>query len=388
MSVIDLDNKYIANCYGRFNLVIDSGHGSTVYDTNGNKYIDFTSGIGVNSFGVCDNEWKQAVFNQINKVQHTSNLYYTEAGANLSKLLVEKSGLNKVFFSNSGAESNECAIKFARKYSHKKYNSKRSTIITLKDSFHGRTVTTLSATGQDMFHTDFEPFTKGFVYAEANNVDDLKSKIGDDVCAIMFECIQGEGGVIDLEESFIQEIEKLCKSYDLISIVDEVQTGNGRTGKYFSYQFFDFYPDIVTTAKGLGGGLPIGAAIFNNKFDDLIVPGSHGSTYGGNPVCCAGALSVVSRIDNNFLDEVTNKSNYIRQKLNKFNNIEFLTGKGLMIGIKCKKDSSDVAKLCLDNNLLVLTAHKNMVRLLPALNISYKEIDEGLSILKGVIDNE
>lgn len=388
MSSIDLDKKYIANCYGRFNLLIEKGQGSTLFDINGNKYIDFTSGIGVNSFGACDNQWQKAVFGQLNKIQHTSNLYYTEPGPKLAQLLIEKCNMSKVCFSNSGAEANECAIKFARKYSHQKYNTDRSTIITLKDSFHGRTITTLSATGQDMFHTDFEPFTKGFEYAEANNVEDLRSKIDETVCAIMFECIQGEGGVCDLDAEFINEISRLCKQHDLISIIDEVQTGNGRTGKYFAYQHFGFEPDIVTTAKGLGGGLPIGAIIFNDKFDSLVTPGSHGSTYAGNPVCCAAALSVVSRINQDFLNDVGRKSAIIREKLNSFKNVQFVSGKGLMIGIRCNKDANLVADLCLKNNLLVLTAHKNMVRLLPPLNITDQEMKAGMSILESVIEDE
>lgn len=386
MNTKELDNNYIAHSYGRFDVCLTNGKGSTLYDEEGKKYIDFGSGIGVTAFGICDDEWASAVNEQIKKVQHTSNLYYTQPCARLAKMLCEKSGMKRVFFANSGAEANEGAIKFARKYSFDKYGEGRSTIITLTDSFHGRTITTLAATGQDIFHKTFGPFTEGFRYCETNNIEMLNELATDDVCAIMFECIQGEGGVNVLTPEFLEAIKQVCEKKDILSIVDEVQTGNGRTGKYFAYEHYSLKPDIVSTAKGLGGGLPIGAVLFGEKLKQTVSPGSHGSTFGGNPIACAGAISIVERIDDKFLDEVSNKGVYIKKKILEIKNVESIYGMGLMIGIETTKDASEIAKDCLQNGLLVLTAHKNRVRLLPALNISYKEIDEGLKILKEVIE--
>lgn len=386
MNIKETDNQFIAHSYGRFDVCLTKGKGSVLYDDNDKKYIDFTSGIGVNSFGICDDIWKDAVISQLGKVQHTSNLYYTEPCAVLAKLLCEKSKMCNVFFANSGAEANEGAIKFARKYSSDKYGENRSTIITLEDSFHGRTITTLSATGQDVFHKDFGPFTQGFKYCPANDCNALKDMITDDVCAIMFECIQGEGGVNNLDDEFIKTINQIAKDNDILMIVDEVQTGNGRTGKYFSYEHFNISPDIVTTAKGMAGGLPMGAVLFGEKVKDVVTPGSHGSTFGGNPIACAGAVSIVERIDDTFLNSVTEKGIYIKNKLNEIKGIKDISGMGLMIGILSDKDAGEVAKKCLDKGLLVLTAHKNKVRLLPALNINYNEIDEGIEILREVIE--
>lgn len=386
MNIKETDNQFIAHSYGRFDVCLTKGKGSVLYDDNNKKYIDFTSGIGVNSFGICDDIWKDAVISQLGKVQHTSNLYYTEPCAVLAKLLCEKSKMCNVFFANSGAEANEGAIKFARKYSSDKYGENRSTIITLEDSFHGRTITTLSATGQDVFHKDFGPFTQGFKYCPANDCNALKDMITDDVCAIMFECIQGEGGVNNLDDEFIKTINQIAKDNDILMIVDEVQTGNGRTGKYFSYEHFNISPDIVTTAKGMAGGLPMGAVLFGEKVKDVVTPGSHGSTFGGNPIACAGAVSIVERIDDTFLNSVTEKGIYIKNKLNEIKGIKDISGMGLMIGILSDKDAGEVAKKCLDKGLLVLTAHKNKVRLLPALNINYNEIDEGIEILREVIE--
>lgn len=386
MNTKELDNKYIAHSYGRFDVCLTEGKGSTLYDENGKKYIDFGSGIGVTAFGINDDTWTNAVITQLNKVQHTSNLYYTEPCTRLAQLLCEKSGMKKVFFGNSGAEANEGAIKFARKYSFDKYGEGRATIITLTDSFHGRTITTLAATGQDEFHTTFGPFTEGFKYCPTNDTKALNSLITDDVCAIMFECIQGEGGVNDLTAEFVTEIESIAKEKDILMIVDEVQTGNGRTGKYFAYQHFGITPDIVSTAKGLGGGLPIGAVLFGEKVCDFVTPSSHGSTFGGNPIACAGAISIIERIDDTFLNDVNAKSEYIISKLNEIKGVNAISGKGLMIGISTDKNAGDIAKECLANGLLVLTAHKNKVRLLPALSISYDEIDEGLQILKEIIE--
>lgn len=386
MNTKELDNKYIAHSYGRFDVCIVSGKGSTLFDESGKKYIDFGSGIGVTAFGACDDEWTKAVTEQLSKIQHTSNLYYTEPCAELAELLCKKTNMCNVFFGNSGAEANEGAIKFARKYSFDKYGEGRSTIITLIDSFHGRTITTLSATGQECFHTTFAPFTPGFKYCPANDIECLNKMITDDVCAIMFECIQGEGGVNNLSNEFVKEIEKIANEKDILMIVDEVQTGNGRTGKYFAYQNFDITPDIVTTAKGLGGGLPIGAVLFGEKLKNTVTPGSHGSTFGGNPIASAGAISIVKRIDDDFLLAVSEKSKYIKNEIAKWKNVENISGMGLMLGILTNKDAGEIAKKCLEKGLLVLTAHKNKVRLLPALNISFAELNEGLDILKEVIE--
>ncbi len=386
MNTKELDNEYIAHSYGRFDVCLVKGKGSTLYDENGKEYIDLGSGIGVTAFGICDDEWNKAVIEQLGKVQHTSNLYFTEPCTRLAELLCQKSGMKKVFFSNSGAEANEGAIKFARKYSFDKYGEGRATIITLTDSFHGRTITTLAATGQEVFHTTFGPFTQGFKYCPANDINALKDMITDDVCAIMFECIQGEGGVNDLTPEFVNAINDIANDKDILMIVDEVQTGNGRTGKYFAYQHFGIKPDIVSTAKGLGGGLPIGAVIFGEKVADCITPSSHGSTFGGNPIACAGAISIVERIDDDFLNEVNAKSEYIIGKIKDIKGVNSISGKGLMIGIATDKNAGDIAKSCLEKGLLVLTAHKNKVRLLPALSISYDEIDKGLDILKEVIE--
>lgn len=385
MNTKELDNQYVAHAYGRFDVALTKGQGSTLYDEDGKKYIDFGSGIGVTAFGINDPVWTKAVEEQLHRVQHTSNLYYTAPCAKLAQLLCEKSGMKKVFFGNSGAEANEGAIKFARKYSFDKYGAGRSTIITLVNSFHGRTITTLAATGQDSFHTVFDPFTPGFKYCPANDIEALQAAATDDVCAVLFECVQGEGGVNNLNPSFVNAIAKLAKEKDILIAVDEVQTGNGRTGTYFAYQQYGITPDIVTTAKGLGGGLPIGAVLFGEKLQDTMTPGSHGSTFGGNPVVAAGACSIVERIDDDFLSEVQRKSEKIRTALAKVKGVQSISGMGLMLGIETDKPAGEVAKACLANSLLILTA-KTKLRLLPALNISDAELDEGLEILKGVLE--
>lgn len=385
MNIKETDNEFVAHSYGRFDVSLINGSGSTAYDENGKEYIDFGSGIGVTAFGFCDEEWKKAVEEQLSKLQHTSNLYYTEPCAKLAKLLCEKTGMKKVFFGNSGAEANEGAIKFARKYSADKYNSSRHTIITLVNSFHGRTITTLAATGQEVFHKDFLPLTDGFKYCPANDIKALNNMITDDVCAIMFECVQGEGGVNSLEYDFVKTIERIAKEKDILMICDEVQTGNGRTGKYFAYENFDIMPDIVSTAKGLAGGLPMGAVLFGEKVKDVVIPGSHGSTFGGNPVCAAGAVSIVSRINDEFLKAVSEKSIYIKDFLLNVKGVKSVSGMGLMLGIETEKNAKDIANECLKNGLLVLTA-KTKVRLLPPLNISYEELDKGLKILKEIIE--
>ena len=385
MNTKELDNQYVAHAYGRFDVALTKGQGSTLYDENGKKYIDFGSGIGVTAFGINDPVWTKAVEEQLHRVQHTSNLYYTAPCAKLAQLLCEKSGMKKVFFGNSGAEANEGAIKFARKYSFDKYGAGRSTIITLVNSFHGRTITTLAATGQDSFHTVFDPFTPGFKYCPANDIEALQAAATDDVCAVLFECVQGEGGVNNLSPTFVTAIAKLAKEKDILIAVDEVQTGNGRTGTYFAYQQYGITPDIVTTAKGLGGGLPIGAVLFGEKLQDTMTPGSHGSTFGGNPVVAAGACSIVERINDDFLHEVQRKSEKIRTALAKVKGVKSISGMGLMLGIETDKPAGEVAKACLANGLLILTA-KTKLRLLPALNISDAELDEGLEILKGVLE--
>lgn len=385
MDTKGLDSQYVAKAYNRFDVVLTHGKGATLYDENDKKYIDFGAGIGVNAFGCADEKWINAVEEQLGKVQHTSNLYYTEPCARLAKLLCEKSGMKKVFFGNSGAEANEGAIKFARKYSFDKYGEGRSTIITLQNSFHGRTITTLAATGQDSFHTVFGPFTQGFKYCHANDIEALRNMATDDVCAIMFECVQGEGGVNNLEMDFVKAAADIAKEKDILLVVDEVQTGNGRTGRYFAYQNFGIMPDIVTTAKGLGGGLPIGAVLFGEKLKDTVAPGTHGSTFGGNPVVAAGACSIVERIDDEFLEKVREKSEYIRSFLAKVKGVKSVTGMGLMLGVEIEKNAAETAKECLAEGLLVLTA-KTKIRLLPPLNISEEELTQGLNILKGVLE--
>lgn len=385
MNIIETDNTYVAHSYGRFPICITGGKGSILYDENGKEYIDFGSGIAVNSFGVSDDIWKQAVIEQINKVQHTSNLYYTEPCADLAKMLCEKTGMKKVFFSNSGAEANECAIKAARRYAFLKYGDGHSTIMTLKNSFHGRTITTLSATGQDHYHEEFTPFTEGFVYAEPNDIEDVKKLASENKCiAVMIEIVQGEGGVCPLEESFVKELRKFTEENELLLIVDEVQTGNGRSGKLYAYMNYGIEPDIVSTAKGLAGGLPLGATMFGEKVKDVYTPGTHGSTFGGNPVCSAAAISVLKRIDDDLLADVRKKSEYIFNELKNADGVESVSGMGLMIGIKCTKPASEVVKTCMENGLLVLTA-KDRVRLLPALNIDFDTLKKGVEILKEAI---
>lgn len=381
MNTKELDNQYVAHAYGRFDVALTKGQGSTLYDEDGKKYIDFGSGIGVTAFGINDPVWTKAVEEQLHRVQHTSNLYYTAPCAKLAQLLCEKSGMKKVFFGNSGSEANEGAIKFARKYSFDKYGAGRSTIITLVNSFHGRTITTLAATGQDSFHTVFDPFTPGFKYCPANDIEALQAAATDDVCAVLFECVQGEGGVNNLSPTFVNAIAKLAKEKDILIAVDEVQTGNGRTGTYFAYQQYGITPDIVTTAKGLGGGLPIGAVLFGEKLQDTMTPGSHGSTFGGNPAVCAGALSIINRIDDALLKSVRQKSDYIFSELKGAKGVKSVSGLGLMIGIETEKDAADVINECIKNGVLVIKA-KNKVRLLPALNIPDNLLKKAIEILK------
>ena len=382
MSITSLDNNFVASTYGRFPIELDHGKGAKIFDTNGKEYIDMGTGIAVNVFGVCDDEWTSAVKAQLDKLAHTSNLYYTEPCAKLAELLCSKTGMKKVFFSNSGAEANECAIKTARRYSFKKYGEGRSTIVTLKQSFHGRTVTTLAATGQDSFHTEFGPFTEGFVYAEPNNTASvIELAKQNNACAVMMELVQGEGGVMKLDEAFVTEVADYCNKNDILLIIDEVQTGNGRTGSLYTYQQFGITPDIVSTAKGLGGGLPIGATMMGAKTESVLTPGSHGSTFGGNPVCCAGAYNIISRIDDKLLADVKAKSEYIFKELGSADGIKSVSGMGLMIGLETEKDAKEVVSLCRDKGVLVLTA-KTKVRLLPPLNISMEELEKAVNVIK------
>ncbi|MBR7178775.1 MAG: aspartate aminotransferase family protein [Oscillospiraceae bacterium] len=383
MNITAIDKEYVAGTYGRFPLELTEGKGSIVQDTAGKKYIDLGTGIGVTAFGYCDEQWTAAVTAQAMKLQHTSNLYYTEPCARLAKLLCEKTGMKKVFFSNSGAEANECAIKVARKYSALKKGAQCHTIVTLQQSFHGRTLTTLAATGQDHFHQDFLPLTPGFVHVEANSIEALHAAVNETTAGIMIEIVQGEGGVNPLTREFVAECARLSKELDIPLIVDEVQTGNGRTGKLYAYQHFGITPDIVSTAKGLGGGLPIGATLMGEKVQNVLKPGDHGSTYGGNPVCCAGALSVIERLDDEFLNAVRRKSGYVFAALHNAPGVESVSGLGLMIGIKTVKPAKQVVAECMEKGVLCLTA-KDKVRLLPALNIPMEELSEAIEILKQV----
>lgn len=388
MSTIDKFNKHVMGTYGRYDVVMQKGSGRTAVDENGKEYIDFGSGIGTNSLGYCNEEWADAVCEQVRSVQHTSNYYYTKVQADFADVLCEKTGYSKVFFGNSGAEANECAIKLARKYSFDKYgkDAKRYNIITLVNSFHGRTLCTLSATGQDVFHNYFFPFVEGFINVEANNIDDLRAKIDDSVCAVMFEFVQGEGGVIPLDKAFVDEIFKLCAEKDILTIADEVQTGVGRTGKLLASQHYNVKPNITTLAKGLAGGVPIGACLADEKCADVLVKGTHGSTFGGNPIACAGGLVVLSKAgDEKFLAEVREKGDYLRAKLLEIPEVDGVDGLGMMIGIRLKtKNAADVCKAAVDNGLLLLTA-KTKLRLLPPLNITKEEIDKGIEILKKLL---
>ena len=388
MSTIDKFNKHVMGTYGRYDVVTQKGSGRTAVDENGREYIDFGSGIGTISLGYCNEEWADAVCEQVRSVQHTSNYYYTKVQADFADVLCEKTGYSKVFFGNSGAEANECAIKLARKYSFDKYgkDAKRYNIITLVNSFHGRTLCTLSATGQDVFHNYFFPFVEGFINVEANNIDDLRAKTDDSVCAVMFEFVQGEGGVIPLDKAFVDEIFKLCAEKDILTIADEVQTGVGRTGKLLASQHYNVKPNITTLAKGLAGGIPIGACLADEKCADVLVKGTHGSTFGGNPIACAGGLVVLSKAgDERFLAEVREKGDYLRAKLLEIPEVEGIDGLGMMIGIRLKtKNAADVCKAAVENGLLLLTA-KTKLRLLPPLNITKEEIDKGIEILKKLL---
>lgn len=384
MSIMDMDKAYVAGTYKRFPVEIVSGKGSHAVDSQGKTYVDMGSGIGVTAFGYGDEAWKAAVCAQLDKVQHTSNLYYNEPCARLAKLLCEKTGMKKVFFSNSGAEANECAIKAARKYSAEKKGADCYTIVTLQNSFHGRTLTTLAATGQDHFHQLYQPLTPGFVHVPANDIQALKDCVAKvKVAGILMEVVQGEGGVLPLTAEYLAAANKLAHEQDIPLMMDEVQIGNGRSGKLYGYMNFDVQPDIVSTAKGLGGGLPIGACLLGEKVQNVLGFGDHGSTYGGNPVCCAGGVSIIGRLTDDFLAEVQKKSAYVFQALTGAPGIESVTGLGLMIGVKPVAPAAEVVKKCMERGVLCLTA-KNKVRLLPALNIPMEDLKFAVETIRAV----
>ncbi len=380
MNAKELDKTYIAPTYQRFDLLLTRGQGSELYDEAGKRYIDLGSGIAVNLFGAADPVHAAAVTAQLHELAHACNYYYTEPQSRLAELLIEKSGMRRVFFGNSGAEANECAIKAARLYGEQ--HGCRHKIITLKNSFHGRTIATLAATGQDVLHAHFGPFPEGFVYADADDLASVRGLSGG-ACAVMMELIQGEGGVLPLDESFVKGVAALCREKDMLLIIDEVQTGNGRTGHMFAYQHYGITPDIVTTAKGLGGGLPIGACLMGER-GAVLTTGLHGSTFGGNPVCCAGAISVVERLTEDLFAQVWEKGEYVKSALVGAKGVKSITGLGLMLGIEIEKNAHDVAARCIENGLLVLTA-KEKVRLLPALNIPFPLLAEGVCVLRDVL---
>ena len=389
MNTKEKDLKYIMHTYGRYDVALKSGKGATAYDEDGKKYIDVSSGIGVNSLGYCEDGWAEAVSNQAKTIQHMSNYFYSEQASNLAEKLCTLTGLSKVCFGNSGAEANECAIKIARKYSFDKYGADRNEIITLRDSFHGRTVTTLSATGQDVFHNFFFPFTQGFKYVQANDLELIKSEINDKTCAVMLEVIQGEGGVNILDKTYVQSLVKLCNEKDILVIIDEVQTGIGRTGKLFAFENYGISPDLVTVAKGLGGGLPIGLCMCNEKLKDVMTPSTHGTTFGANPVVCAGANYVLDKVaDENFLAEINKKGEYLEEKLLKLDKVKAVRRMGLMVGIELESgDAHDIAVKCVENGLLIITA-KTLLRMLPPFVITYEEIDEAIEILKKTLSDD
>ena len=384
MDIQQIDQQYVAGTYGRFPVEIAYGRGELIYDVQGKEYIDMGSGIAVNIFGMADESWQKAVIQQLGLYQHTSNLYYTQPCALLAKALCERTGFRKVFFSNSGAEANECAIKAARKYAADKKGPEYSVVLTLQNSFHGRTITTLAATGQEVYHKDFLPLTPGFVYAKADDLNSIKEAVAANQCAaIMIETVQGEGGVNVLSQEFVEGVYQICQQEDILLIVDEVQTGNGRTGKLYSYMNYNIMPDIITTAKGLGGGLPLGATLLGEKVQDVFHPGDHGSTFGGNPVCCAGALNILSRLDDGMLELVRKKSQYIQQELNGAKGVKSVTGMGLMLGIETEKDAGQVIQELREAGVLVLKA-KSKVRLLPPLNISMENLKKAVNRIKEV----
>ena len=384
MSIQKIDREYVAGTYNRFPVEIVSGKGSLVWDDAGKEYVDMGSGIGVTSFGIADEVWQAAITEQIGKVQHMSNLYYTQPCANLARMLCEKTGMKKVFFSNSGAEANECAIKAARKYAFDKYGEERHVIVTLNNSFHGRTLTTLAATGQDHYHELFQPLTPGFVSVDTGDLDAVAALAEQKIVAgVLVECIQGEGGVLPVDPGFLTGLEALCQKEDIVLMVDEVQTGNGRTGQLYAYMNYGLHPDVVSTAKGLAGGLPLGATLLGEKVQNVLGFGDHGSTFGGNPVSCAAALSILGRIDDALLAEVRKKSEYLFETFADCEGIQQVSGMGLMIGLKTTKPAGEVVKACMERGVLCLTA-KDKVRLLPALNIPMEVLEKAAAVIKAV----
>ena len=381
MSISETDKQYVANTYARFPLELVRGEGCRAYDAEGKSYIDMGSGIGVNAFGYADEVWQQAVAAQLGTLQHTSNLYYTEPCAQLAQLLCQRTGMKKVFFGNSGAEANECAIKVARKWAADNKGPEYNVIVTLENSFHGRTLTTLSATGQDHYHELFQPLTPGFAHVPANDADALRACLeANKVAGVLIETIQGEGGVLPMEPEYVKAVEALCREFDCLFMVDEVQTGNGRTGKLYSYMNFDVTPDVVSTAKGLGGGLPIGACLIGQRAETVLGFGDHGSTFGGNPVCCAGALSILSRIDDDLLAQVCQKAAYLRERFGGAPGIEGISGMGLMMGLKTTRPAGEVVAECMQEGVMCLTA-KDKVRLLPPLTISQADLAEAADVI-------
>ena len=388
--VKELTNQYILNTYGRFPVAIDHGEGAKLYDFEGKEYIDFTSGIGVTSLGYGSSAWADTVGAQAKKLGHVSNLFYTEPAARLAEILCKRTGMSGVFFANGGGEANEGMIKLARKYSFDKYGTGRATIITLLNSFHGRPITTLTATGQDVFHNYFFPFTEGFRYADANDLASLEVAAGDDVCAVMLELVQGEGGVLPLEQSYVDAVKKLCQERDWLLLVDEVQTGVGRTGKLFAFQNYGILPDVASFAKGIAGGLPMSGIMANEKCRSVLGPGSHATTFGANPVCAAAGLLVQETLTDGFLEEVQAKGAYLRSAIEALNLPCFgkTRGMGLMIGIAVSDgyNKSEIAAKLIENGLLVLTAGPGM-RLLPPLTITKAEMDQGLAIMEKTLKN-
>ena len=384
-AIKQLDEQYVMHSYARFPVAMDHGKGATVWDVKGKEYIDFTSGIGVTSLGHADEGWVKAVAEQAGKLAHVSNLYYTQPYAQVAQTLCERTGMSNVMFGNSGAEANEAMIKLARKYSFDKYGKGRGTIITLHKSFHGRTITTLAATGQDVFHNYFFPFTEGFRYADANDMESIEAVAGHDVCAVMFELVQGEGGVLPLDHEFVRQVAQLCAKRDWLLLIDEVQTGTGRTGSLFAFQQYDILPDAVSFAKGIAGGLPFGGVMASEKCKDIFTAGTHGTTFGGNPVAAAAANYVLGRMDEELLAQVKEKGEYLRQNIEEMNLpcLGSTRGMGLMIGIEVKgeKTNKELAAKLLEHGLMCLTAGPGL-RLLPPLTITQEEMDKGLSILK------
>lgn len=384
MSFKEADKQYVANTYARFDIEITHGSGALVYDVNGKEYIDLASGIAANTLGMADEGWVEAVYDQLKKCQHTSNLYYSEPCARLAEILCKRTGAKKVFFGNSGAEANECAIKVARLWGAENKGEEYYNIITLQNSFHGRTITTLAATGQDVFHKYFTPLTEGFLYGEANNLESIEVLLKENkCCAVMMELVQGEGGVLALDREFAEGVSKLCEKYNVLLVLDEVQTGNGRSGELYAYQAYGLSPDVVSTAKGLGGGLPIGACLMYDKTEEILKPSLHGSTFGGNPIACASAIHVLNRIDDKLLSDVKEKSAYIFNTLNGADGIKSVSGLGLMIGIETVGDVSLILQKCMENGILPIKA-KNKLRLLPALNIPMELLVKAVEIIKRV----